>query len=110
VEVQSAPEPDLAEEEQITAVAEYTPPFPERVEFFEPPKRAQSTVRQDEHGESVELQGFVNVDEPRVVLSIDGVVSPLPEGGEKYGVKVIAIQPPSVVLERGRSRWKATLE
>jgi hypothetical protein len=44
------------------------------------------------------------------VLSIDGVISPVGEGGEKYGVQVISIQPPSVVLQRGRSRWTATLE
>ncbi len=94
-----------------TAVAAYSPPFPDRLELFEPPKRAQGTVRQDDqNGESVELKGFVNVDQPRVVLSIDGVISPIPEGGEKYGVHVISIQPPSVVLQRGRSRWTATLE
>src|SRR5687768_12645524 len=55
------------------AVAEFTPPFPERLELFEPPKRTQGTLRrQDQSGESVELKGFVNVDRPRVVLSIDG--------------------------------------
>jgi hypothetical protein len=94
-----------------TAVAQFSPPFPERTELFEPPKRAASSVRRDdEHGESVELKGFINVDQPRAVLSIDGVISPVAEGGEKYGVQVISIQPPSVVLQRGRSRWTATLE
>ncbi|MEX2310613.1 MAG: hypothetical protein WD738_23805 [Pirellulales bacterium] len=94
-----------------SAVAQFSPPFPDRLELFEPPKRAQGTVRRDdEHGETVELKGFVHVDEPRVVLSIDGVISPIAEGGEKYGVHVISIQPPSVVLQRGRNRWTATLE
>jgi hypothetical protein len=104
--------PDLANPKVTSAqVAEFKPPFPERVDLFEAPKRAQSTIRRDdEHGQSVELKGFVNVDEPRVVLSIDGVISPIPEGGEKYGVQVISIQPPKVVLQRGRSRWTATLE
>ena len=79
--------------------------------MFEPPKRAQGTVRRDdESGDTVELKGFINVDQPRVVLSIDGVISPIAEGGEKYGVQVISIQPPTVVLQRGRSRWTATLE
>jgi hypothetical protein len=92
-------------------VAQFSPPFPDRTELFEPPKRAASMTRRDEeHGETVELKGFINVDRPRVVLSIDGVVSPVAEGGEKYGVQVISIQPPSVVLQRGRSRWTATLE
>jgi hypothetical protein len=104
--------PDLANPKVALAqLVEFKPPFPERNDLFEAPKRAQSTVRRDdEHGQSVELKGFVNVDEPRVVLSIDGVLSPIPEGGEKYGVQVISIQPPKVVLQRGRSRWTATLE
>jgi len=94
-----------------TAVAQFSPPFPDRLDLFEPPKRAQGTIRRNEQdGETVELKGFVNVDRPRVVLSIDGVISPIHEGGEKYGVQVISIQPPSVVLQRGRSRWTATLE
>jgi hypothetical protein len=104
--------PDLADPKVTSAqLVEFKPPFPERADLFEAPKRAQSTLRRDdEHGQSVELKGFVNVDEPRVVLSIDGVISPVPEGGEKYGVQVISIQPPKAVLQRGRSRWTATLE
>jgi hypothetical protein len=101
---------DNREPAQPTA-AQFVPPFPDRLELFEPPKRAQSTVRrEDEGGETVELKGFVNVDKPRVMLLIDGVIAPIPEGGEKYGVQVISIQPPNVVLQRGRSRWTATLD
>jgi hypothetical protein len=92
------------------SIAQFRPPFPDRLDLFEPPKRAQSTVRRDDEGETVELKGFVHVDQPRVVLAIDGVISPIAEGGEKYGVQVISIQPPSVVLQRGRNRWTATLE
>jgi hypothetical protein len=89
----------------------FTPPFPERLELFEPPKRAQGSVRQDdEKGTSVELKGFVNVNGPHVVLSIDGVIALLPEGGEKYGVQVKSIDPPTAVLQRGRLRWPAKLE
>jgi hypothetical protein len=108
----AGPTPSVPDSKEAkTVAATFTPPFPERLELFEPPKRAQSTIRRDdEHGESVELKGFINVDQPRVILSIDGVVSPVPEGGEKYGVHVISIQPPSVVLQRGRNRWTATLE
>jgi hypothetical protein len=109
----AAPSPDLANPKVTTAQqpTAFAPPFPDRLEIFEPPKRAQTSVkRDDEHGQSVELKGFINVDQPRVVLSIDGVISPVPEGGEKYGVHVISIQPPSVVLQRGRNRWTATLE
>jgi hypothetical protein len=104
---QSATKPKTA----TAAIAEFKPPFPERNDMFEAPKRDKSTVRRDdEHGQSVELKGFINVDQPRVVLSIDGVITAIPEGGEKYGVQVISIQPPTVMLQRGRSRWPATLE
>jgi hypothetical protein len=100
-------ERDLA----ATAVAQFSPPFPNRDDLFEPPQRAKGTMRRnDELGATVELKGFINVDRPRVVLSIDGVISSLEEGGEKYGVQVISIQPPTVVLQRGRDRWPATLE
>lgn len=107
-----AASPDLANPKVTTAqTPTFNPPFPDRLDLFAPSKRAENSVRRDdEHGESVELKGFINVDQPQVVLSIDGVVSPVPEGGEKYGVQVISIQPPSVVLQRGRNRWKATLE
>jgi hypothetical protein len=108
----SSTAPTLANPKVTSAHAnDFKPPFPERTELFDPPKRALSTVRRDdEHGQSVELKGFITVDRPRVVLSIDGVISPIPEGGEKYGVHVISIQPPKVVLQRGRNRWVATLE
>jgi hypothetical protein len=107
-----AREPELADPKGAEQpIAEFTPPFPDRTEVFEPTKSAQSAVRhEDEHGETVELKGFITVDEPRVVLSIDGVISAIPEGGEKYGVHVHSIKPPTVILERGRQRWPATLE
>jgi hypothetical protein len=93
------------------AVAEFTPPFPERMELFEPPKRAQTTVRRDdESGNTVELKGFINVGNPKAVLSIDGVITPIAAGDERYGVQVISIDGPVVVLQRGRSRWTATLD
>jgi hypothetical protein len=103
--------PTLANPKAAAAQAsEFKPPFPDRTDLFEI-KRAQTTVkRDDEHGQSVELKGFIDVDRPRVVLSIDGVISPIPEGGEKYGVQVISIQPPKAVLQRGRNRWTATLD
>lgn len=91
--------------------ARFEPPFPHRTSLFEPPRGGQSSGRRDEeHGNTIELKGFVDVNGPRAVLSIDGVLSPIPEGGEKYGVQVISIKPPQVVLQRGRSRWTASLE
>jgi hypothetical protein len=89
----------------------FTPPFPDRADLFEPPHNSAGvTRREEEHGATVELKGFVNGQQgQQVVLAIDGVISPIPEGGEKYGVQVISIKPPSVVLQRGRSRWTASL-
>jgi hypothetical protein len=106
-----APTPVLEGPKEAAAkTAEFNPPFPER-ELFEPPKGAQSAVRRDEeHGQTVELKGFITVDQPKAILSIDGTISPIPEGGEKYGVKVISIQPPKALLQRGRNRWTATLD
>jgi hypothetical protein len=106
-----AKEPEIAEAAAAShALAQFSPPFPDRLDLFEPRQRAQGTVRRDDEGETVELKGFIHVDEPSVVLAIDGVISPINEGEEKYGVQVISIEPPSVVLQRGRNRWKATLE
>jgi hypothetical protein len=103
--------PSAAAGPPAIASKRFTPPFPERLDPFAPPKRAQGTVRREnEFGESVELKGFINVSGPRVVLSIDGVIAPIPEGGEKYGVQVISIDPPSAVLKRGSASWTATLE
>jgi hypothetical protein len=94
-----------------TVAKNFAPPFPDRADLFEPPRKSAGVVRRDdEHGETVELKGFVNVNGPQVVLAIDGVISPIPEGGEKYGVQVISIKPPTVVLQRGRSRWTASLD
>jgi hypothetical protein len=93
------------------AKAEFDPPFPQRTELFAPPRGGQAIVRRDsEHGGAIELKGFVDVNGPRVVLAIDGELSPLAVGGEKHGVQVISIDPPHAVLQRGRSRWTASLE
>jgi len=54
--------------------------------------------------------GFVRVDVPRAILSINGQVSPIAEGETVDGIEVISVQPPSVLLQRGRQRWQATIE
>ena len=93
------------------AAAEYEPPFPDRIDLFVPPKRQGGAVRSGYGGDnSVELMGFVRVDRPRAVLSINGEITPMAEGETQFGVEVISVQPPNVVLQRGRQRWQATLE
>jgi hypothetical protein len=91
-------------------VAEYQAPFPDRVDLFVPPKR-QGGVRLDgESEDAVELLGFIRLDRQQVVLSINGQITPIAEGASQYGVEVISIHPPKVVLQRGRQRWQASLE
>jgi len=101
---------DKAPEEQ-PAVAEYTPPFPDRVDLFVPPKRqGGARAKEGEAEDHVELLGFIRVDRPQVVLSVNGQIAAIPEGDTQLGVEVISIQQPKVVLQRGRQRWQASIE
>jgi len=81
------------------------------VNLFSAPKRVGtgSSKLPGQGEEAIELLGFVNVEGQRVVLSIDGLVASIAEGDTQRGIEVVSIQPPSVVLQRGRQRWKATL-
>lgn len=88
-------------------IAEYQPPFPDRVDLFVAPKREGGAHA--EAGESVELLGFVEVDQPQAVLSINGLATPIAAGEIENGIEVISIQQPTVLLQRGRQRWQATL-
>lgn len=107
----AAPTPAPAASEQKPAVAEYQPPFPDRVDLFVPPKRqGPARVKEGETEDHVELLGFVRVDRPEVVLSVNGQIAAIPEGDTEMGVEVISIQEPKVVLQRGRQRWQASIE
>lgn len=101
-----------AEEAKPTTAAEFEPPYPQRINPFLTPKRSVANNRgnQNRDQDSIELLGFVNVGVQKVILSINGIVVPVPEGGTESGVEVISIQPPAVVLQSNRERWQATLE
>jgi hypothetical protein len=88
----------------------YSPPFPDRVDLFVAPKRQGGGRSQDSSERAVELMGFIRVDRARAILSINGQVSPIAEGESVDGIEVISVQPPSVLLQRGRQRWQATIE
>jgi hypothetical protein len=93
------------------AAEPYTPPFPDRVDLFVPPKRQGGGGQSHDSSErAVELMGFIRVDRPRAILSINGQVSSIAEGETVDGIEVISVQPPSVLLQRGRQRWQATIE
>lgn len=115
-ETSSSSDPNLAAGNGVPAdekppVANYTPPFPDRKNLFTPPKRQGGVqFKNGESEESVVLMGFVRVDEPLAVLSVNGEVVSIAEGAKQYGIEVISIHPPTVVLQRGRQRWQASLE
>ncbi len=101
-----------AEEQATQPLGTFESPFPDRVELFVSPKRQGRGIIKTPDGNenSVELLGFVRVKDQRVVLSIDGLVSPLAVGSQERGIEVISIQPPVAVLQRGRQRWQVSLE
>ena len=76
-------EPDL-ESEQV----EYAPPYPNRTNLFEPPHRANRVASSSsgDNADRVVLMGFANLGTPKVVLEIDGIVTPLADGDEQAGV------------------------
>jgi len=102
---------NLQETNDKLDAVEFEPPFPDRTNLFESPKRS-SDLANSQPGlrDPIDLLGFVNVDRQRAVLLINGTVISMFEGGEQNGIEVISIQPPMVVLQRGRERWQATLE
>jgi len=94
----------------LTAMTEYEPPYPTRRDKFIPPKVGLAPRSNDDGVAAVQLKGLVNVGEPRAVLDIEGATTLLAVGSEKYGVRVISIDDLKVTLERGRTRWTASLE
>src|SRR5690606_13392165 len=64
------------ETEPAESVDAYEAPFPDRTDMFEPRKQAARVARvaSGESTESVVLMGFAKLDEPRVVLAINGEV------------------------------------
>ena len=97
--------------ELSAAIRDYQPPFPHREDLFTPPnsgpKKTVSSANDSE--ESVVLMGFADLGTPKVVLEIDGEVTPMAMGDQSAGVEVISINPPQAVLQRGRTRWTASL-
>jgi hypothetical protein len=101
----------IAPPAKVEPTAPYEPPFPNRTDLFVPPKRAGGAAAGQSSGDNaVQLLGFVRVDQPKAVLSINGEIAPMAVGESRYGVDVISIAPPNVVLQRGRQRWQTTLE
>ena len=100
------------DQQEIEPELQFEPPFPDRISIFQAPRRqGRNRIQQSGQSEAaIELLGFVNVDGPRVALSFDGHVKTAAEGESYFGIEVISIQPPAVVLQRGRQRWQATFD
>lgn len=98
----------------VAATEEFNPPFPNRVDLFVAPGRAKVAARSGSGDqEIIELKGFITPpgsDGPWVMLAINGVESPIAVGQEKLGVRVISVDQPKVVLQRGRQVWTESLE
>ena len=109
--------PSVAKQESVDskvalrkAMATYVAPFPDRQTLFIPPKDAPKT-RSGPVGEGdVQLRGLVNVGQPQAILDIEGAIALIGVGHEKLGVKVVSIEDHEVVLQRGPTRWTASLD
>ncbi|WP_425399767.1 hypothetical protein [Aeoliella sp.] len=91
------------------AMASYVAPYPGRSDLFVPPKDAPQQARSVSDG-NVQLRGLVDLGEPRAILDIEGATALVPVGQEKYGVKVVSIDGDEVTLERGQTKWTASLD
>ncbi len=93
------------------AAEKFDPPFPNRVELFDPPGKPKPAARRAGTGdEQVELKGFVVVNgQQRAMFAFDGRPAVLGAGESHGDVKVVLIDGPTVTLQRGRIRWTESL-
>ena len=102
---------ELKPVEDITdALAQFVPPFPERIVLFEPDKKkrpeAGATARKtsanttidNQSAPEIELVGFGFVDAEHALLMIDGRMEALRVGEQHRNVRVLRIEPPRVRL------------
>ena len=106
LEESSAPAGETTALEQV--LADFKPPFPDRTQLFQPPRNPTGAAK-PEAASPVALRGFVNVNGLKALLSVNGQTSPVQVGEQLAGVDVIAIDPPSITLQRGRIRWTEQL-
>jgi len=85
-------------------------PFPDREDLFLPPvKKPSANETRAKRDEDVVLMGFADVGGARTILKIDGIVTPLRVGESRGDVRVLAIDPPKVNLQRGERQWTESL-
>jgi hypothetical protein len=87
----------------------FQPPFPNREELFLPPAEKPAIATRPRSNEDVVLMGFADVEGEKALLKIDGVITPLRAGESRGAVRVLAIDPPRVTLQRGSRQWTERL-
>ncbi len=92
------------------AMANYVAPYPHRQTLFFPPKDAPKSRTGPVDESDVQLRGLVNVGQPQAILDIEGATALVGVGHEKLGVRVVSIEDHEVVLQRGPTRWTASLD
>lgn len=99
--------PTAAETQEVEPAFEY--PFPHREDLFLPPTKAPAHVSRPRDDEDVVLMGFADFGGVRAVLKVDGIVTSLRVGESRGEVRVLAIDPPKVDLQRADRRWTESL-
>ena len=87
----------------------FQPPFPNREELFLPPAEKPASATRFKSDQDVTLMGFANVEGKKALLKIDGIIRPLRAGESRGEVRVLAIDPPRVTLQRGNREWTESL-
>lgn len=90
---------------------DYDTPFPHRVNPFELPEEPVVVAgKQDDKAHpDVTVLGFANVDRPKVLVEINGMVATLAVGDRLEQVAVTSIEPPSVSFEFRRVSWTVSI-
>ncbi len=86
-------------------------PSPDRTNPFELSAAYQDDPTPDQPGRKREIRilGFAEVDEPRVILSIDGKTHVLKSGETEQRVTVMELHPPNARLSYDGVTWNASL-
>ncbi len=90
--------------------AEFEPPYPQRLELFQPPRTDEPAAAQAQPRETeVQLKGFAQAGELKALLRIDGQLTALRVGQVVGSLELVSISPPQVTLRRDGRSWVESL-
>ncbi|TWT82517.1 hypothetical protein CA13_39800 [Planctomycetes bacterium CA13] len=100
--------------ESTTTPISYQPKYPDRVDPFrfpgdEMPNSERKSKSSVEKATQVEVLGFANLGEPKVILRTKKSTCALAVGETRDGVEVTDITPPAVKLKSGNLVWIVTM-